>query len=152
MKKRLGLILLLCISFTIARAQADTAIADTTAIADSVKDAMLEANSRLLQEAEEARKIDSARKAALEEELSQLKTTDNLKKQELLDELRQIRSADSERVARQQARIDSLKKFSKRFSRNAISGYNTIYIYQTRTILSGYACAEYRAQGKRPGE
>lgn len=115
MKKRLGLILLLCISFTIARAQADTAIADTTAIADSVKDAMLEANSRLLQEAEEARKIDSARKAALEEELSQLKTTDNLKKQELLDELRQIRSADSERVARQQARIDSLKNSVKGF-------------------------------------
>lgn len=109
MKKRLGLILLLCISFTIAHAQSDTAVADTTAIADSVKDAALEVNSRLLQEAEEARKIDSARKAELEQELSQLKTTDNLKKQELLDELRQIRSADSERVARQQARIDSLK-------------------------------------------
>ena len=115
MKKRLSLIILLCISFTIANAQTDSTASDTTGLADSVKDAMLEANSRLLQEAEEARKIDSARKAALEEELSQLKTTDNLKKQELLDELRQIRSADSERVARQQARIDSLKNSVKGF-------------------------------------
>jgi len=112
MRKYFSLLVILVILSVQSFAQEDSTVAksDSTAIADSLKDEVLIANTKLLQKLDSTKTADSLRKAALEEELKSLKTTDNLKKQELLAELQQIKNAEQERLASQKAKIDSLKQ------------------------------------------
>lgn len=129
MKKCCQLLILVLFTFA-AQAQpaAKGSKADSTVIADSLKSEALLANTQLLQQLDSMRRIDSVRKALLEEELKSLKTTDNLKKEELLAELEKIKADEQEKLARQKARIDSLKQVVKGYPVSPF--YDTIlYVY-----------------------
>lgn len=106
-------LLLILVLLTIA-AQAQPAgtggTVDTSAVADSIKAEVLMANTQILQQLDSMRRVDSVRRATLEEELKSLQTTDNLKKQELLAELEKIKADEQEKQAKKRARIDSLKQ------------------------------------------
>ncbi len=89
----------------------DKARPDSLALADSLKDAALSANTKYLQRLDSIKTADSLKRIQLQEELKSLKTTDNLKKQELLQELQRIKDDENQRVSAQKQRIDSLKRF-----------------------------------------
>lgn len=128
--KRYGLLLIMILFTVSVQAQSNEAEnkTDTTSIADSIKSEVLTANTKMLQELDSIRRVDSIRKAMLEEELKSLKTTDNLKKEELLAELDRIRADEEKKMARQQARVDSLKKVVKGYPVSPF--YDTIlYVY-----------------------
>ncbi|MCB9046088.1 MAG: mechanosensitive ion channel family protein [Chitinophagales bacterium] len=130
--RKYSALLILCIYLPFAAfAQKDSVsvAADSTALADSLKNEVLVANTKLLQKLDSTKTADSLRKAALEAELSSLKTTDNLKKQELLAELQQIKTAEQERIAAQKARIDSLKHFVEGFPVSPFMLDTLFYVY-----------------------
>ncbi len=138
MKKCCLLFILVLFTFA-AQAQpaAKSSKADSGTIADSLKSEMLLANTQLLQQLDSMRRIDSVRKALLEEELKSLKTTDNLKKEELLAELEKIKADEQEKLARQMARIDSLKQVVKGYPVSPF--YDTVfYVY---TSLGPFSAA-----------
>ena len=58
-------------------------------------------------------KIDSIKKAQLEQELLSLKTTDNLKKESLLKQLNDIKKQEANRIAVKKEKINLLKKSAK---------------------------------------
>ncbi|HEY9179066.1 MAG TPA: mechanosensitive ion channel domain-containing protein [Flavipsychrobacter sp.] len=115
MKKYCLLLILVLISCATQAQTRPAAVPDTTAMADSIKTEVLMANTQLLQQLDSMRRVDSTRKAVLEEELKSLKTTDNLKKQELLAELEKIKADEREKLAKKRSQIDSLKQ--------VVSGY-----------------------------
>lgn len=115
MKKYCLLLILVLISCATQAQTRPAAVPDTTAMTDSIKTEVLMANTQLLQQLDSMRRVDSTRKAVLEEELKSLKTTDNLKKQELLAELEKIKADEREKLANKRSQIDSLKQ--------VVSGY-----------------------------
>jgi small-conductance mechanosensitive channel len=129
MKKWCLLLILVLFTFSSPAQPAATGNkTDSTVIADSLKSEALLANTQLLQQLDSMRRIDSVRKAVLEEELKSLKTTDNLKKEELLAELEKIKADEQEKLAKRRARIDSLKQVVKGYPVSPY--YDTIlYVY-----------------------
>lgn len=124
-------LLLILVLFTVAANaqinEGDVKV-DSVAVADSIKSELLTANTRMLQQLDSVRRVDSIRKTILEEELKSLKTTDNLKKEELLAELERIKADEQQKLARQKARVDSLKQFVEGYPVSPF--YDTIlYVY-----------------------
>lgn len=116
-------LVLLFLAFLPAFAQSDTTAVKSAAKRDSAKAEALSASTRALQQLDSLRRMDSANKAILEEQLSELKTVDNLKKQELLAELEKIKAKERERLLGQKAKIDSLKE--------VVQGYPVSPFYDT---------------------
>jgi len=76
---------------------------------DSLNRALLQDYKSRLLEMDSIRRLDSIRQVKLEEQLASLKTTDNLKKEEIQKQLADIQQREIDRIAREKAKVDSLR-------------------------------------------
>ena len=97
---------------------------------DSLNRVLLHDYKIRLLEMDSLRRVDSIRQVKLEEQLASLKTTDNLKKEEIQKQLADIQQREIDRVAREKAKVDSL--------RNVATSYPVIGVLND-TIFSLYA-------------
>jgi len=97
---------------------------------DSLNRVLLQDYKIRLLEMDSLRREDSMRQVKLEEQLASLKTTDNLKKEEIQKQLADIQQREIDRVAREKAKVDSL--------RNVATAYPVIGVLND-TIFPLYA-------------
>ncbi|MEO7264643.1 MAG: mechanosensitive ion channel domain-containing protein [Ferruginibacter sp.] len=137
MQKRIFFLsLLLCIAIApVAFAQKDSVRKST----DSVNNTILKNFNEQLQDMEQERINDSAKRAALEAQLLPLKTVDNLKKAELQKQLSELASRDSIRLQQKRAGIDSLRSTAKRFPVFGFFNDTLFFIYSR---LGSFSAAE----------
>ena len=74
-------------------------------------------------------KLDSIKKAQLENELLSLKITDNLKKETLLQQLQELKSTETKRIAAKKAQIQALKLSNKGFPVLGAFSDTLFYVY-----------------------
>lgn len=96
---------------------------------DSVNNVMLEDYKLKLSEIEEQRKVDSAKKAELEQQLKLLKVTDNAEKEKLEKQLREIQEHEQERINQKKQKIDSLKQTATGYPVKGIFSETLFMIY-----------------------
>ncbi|HPH53149.1 MAG TPA: mechanosensitive ion channel family protein [Bacteroidales bacterium] len=76
---------------------------------DSLNRALLQDYKSRLLEMDSLRRLDSIKQVKLEEQLASLKTTDNLKIEDIQRQLADIQRRETDRIAREKARVDSLR-------------------------------------------
>ncbi len=97
---------------------------------DSINRALLQDYKIRLLEMDSIRRVDSIRQVSLEEQLASLKTTDNLKIEEIQRQLADIQQRETDRLAREKARVDSLRSIA--------TGYPVVGVLND-TLFSLYA-------------
>jgi len=76
---------------------------------DSLNRVLLQDYKSRLLEMDSLRRLDSIKQVKLEEQLASLKTTDNLKIEDIQRQLADIQRRETDRIAREKARVDSLR-------------------------------------------
>lgn len=90
-------------------------------------------------ELEKKRLVDSAKTAALENQLLKLKTTDNIKKEELIKQLQELKQQDEKRIQKKKAQVESLRLSAKSYPVIGFFGDTLFVIYAK---LGGFSAQE----------
>ncbi|MDY0280706.1 MAG: mechanosensitive ion channel family protein [Salinivirgaceae bacterium] len=98
---------------------------------DSANATLMTEFSEKLAEIEEQRKVDSIKKAELENQLMALKTTDNINKKKLLEQLEGIEKAKKARIDAQNAKIELMRKTAQGYPVKGVL-HDTLFFVFTR--------------------